>query len=190
MISKAERVNSLLPAFLLSTAESVGCLQYLSLRVGLAVSSTSLRKPSIISRYYNVLQEKIRKVYLEVNYGSFRTGAGGVGGEATWHYFLAACWVFVFLLCTSQDFPGDYSFGLAHSWIVLLLDFQYSMISQNGSKWFTHPLNGAPFLSECGKMWNPASHSLSYTTLFKLTPACNWEQWLNCACRQEDHPSV
>lgn len=31
-ISKAGRVNSLLPAFLVSTAESVGCLQYLSLR--------------------------------------------------------------------------------------------------------------------------------------------------------------
>lgn len=49
----------------------------------MAVSSTSLRKPSIISRYHNVLQEKIRKVYLEVNYGSFRTGARRVGEEAT-----------------------------------------------------------------------------------------------------------
>lgn len=53
----------------------------------------------------------------------------------------------LFLLCTSEDFPGVHSFGFAYSWILLPLEFQYSMITQNGLKRFTHPLNGTSFLS-------------------------------------------
>lgn len=145
LISKAERVNSLLPAFLLSTAESVGCLQYLSLSAlqgGVGVSNASLRKPSI-TLDTTVCYRKDQRSTLGLDYGSFSIGWGVVGRP---HDTTSSVLV-LFLLCTSQNFPGVSSFGLAHLWILLVLDFQYSMITQHRLKRSTHHLNGTPFLS-------------------------------------------
>lgn len=81
-------------------------------KAGLAVSSTRLRKPSIISKYHNVLQEKVRKVYLGLNYGSFRRGVERVGVEVTWCLFLLPA-QFLLTLHTL-----GLQHGLAHSWIL------------------------------------------------------------------------
>lgn len=97
-------------------------------RAGLAVSSTSLRKPSTIWRYHNMSQEKIRKVYLGLNYGSFWSRVGRVGGEAIWHLVLPAHFLFSSCLAHAKIFLRSLALGLhthrfGEFWIFNILCF-------------------------------------------------------------------
>lgn len=112
--------------------------------MGLAVSSTSLRKPSIISRYHNVGQGKSASV-LRSKWGFLQDwGWQRVGRPQALpphRLFSSCCLPTLCILGFSLHTHGGLAYpdcGLTHSWILLIMDFQYSTISKNALR-ITHP---------------------------------------------------